>query len=76
MVKNMLSDFQKEIILAFAKADMQISATSRNTYRHRNTIIYQIGVIKERTGLDPRNFFDLVTLVQLANETEKTGETA
>lgn len=76
MVTNMLSDFQKEIILAFAKANMQISATARNAYRHYNTIVYQIGVIKERTGLDPRNFFDLVKLVQLASETEKTGETA
>lgn len=31
---------------------------------HRNTVIYRINKIKLITGLDPRNFWDLVELVK------------
>ena len=62
-----LSDLQKDMIVCFAKSSMNIAETARLMYRHYNTVVYQIGVIKERTGLDPRNFFDLVKLINLVN---------
>ena len=60
-----------EILQAFADNDMSIARTSRFLYIHRNTITYHLRMIKERTGLDPRNFYDLVKLVsQKGSESE------
>ncbi|MDE6505437.1 MAG: helix-turn-helix domain-containing protein [Clostridia bacterium] len=41
---------------AFLDSGMNVSETARILYMHRNTLIYRLGVIKRRTGLDLRNF--------------------
>ena len=40
---------------------MNISLTARNTYMHRNTLMYRLHRIRQITGLDLRNFEMAVT---------------
>ena len=58
-----LADHRCKIILALADANMNVLEVSRQLYMHRNTVAYQIGRIKQLTGKDPMNFYDLHDLV-------------
>ncbi len=62
----MLTDRNKEIILALAECNMNQAEVSRVKYLHINTVIYHIQKIRETTGLDPQNFYDLIKLVEMA----------
>lgn len=53
-----------EIIKAYAAHNMNVSATAKDLYMHHNTVIYHLGKIRAETGLDPRQFYDLVELVK------------
>lgn len=58
-VKKILED--KELldsIVNMLKNNLNISVTSRNTFVHRNTILYRIDKIYKATGLDLREFED------------------
>ena len=55
---------QIEIIEMFAKCNMNVSETARKLYKHRNTVVHQLNRIRESTGLNPENFYDLVELVK------------
>ena len=46
---------------AFLESGMNVSETARILYMHRNTLIYRLGMIKRRTGLDLSNFKMAVT---------------
>lgn len=59
-----MTDKDKEVILALANFNMDVAKTSRGTYTHYNTIRYHIKKIKEETGLNPMNFYDLHKLVK------------
>ena len=61
--KKPLSDNRCKIILALAENKMNVSEVSRQLYMHRNTVAYQIERIKQLTGKDPLNFYDLYDLV-------------
>ena len=63
-----LTEKQKHIIKAFADNDMNVSETARNLFCHRNSVTYHLEKIYEDTGLDPRNFYDLVTLLSMIGE--------
>lgn len=65
-----LTELQKETILAFAECDMNYSETGRKTYVARNTLIYRLEKIHRVTGLNPKRFYDLVKLVDMARESE------
>ena len=61
-----LSEVNREVVLAFAECNMKIRETARKIFRHRNTVVYHLIQIKAITGLDPYNFYDLVKLVKMA----------
>ena len=61
-----MTNLQKEVILTFASCGMNVSKTSRKMYIHRNSIMYHLNKIKENTGLDPQDFYDLIVLVKIA----------
>lgn len=61
-----LSEERCEIIISLADNNMNITKVARLLYMHRNTVEYQINRIKEITGKDPRNFYDLYKLVLIA----------
>lgn len=62
----MLTDTQKGIIRAFAESGMNRTEAARRLFRHYNTVYYQLIRIKEKTGLNPWNFFDLHELLRMA----------
>lgn len=60
-IKKILQD--KELVdslESFFANNLNISETSRNTFVHRNTIVYRLDKIKRITGFDVRNFDDAV----------------
>ena len=66
MAKLTAVDF--EIILALADNNMNVVETARVLFMHRNNVVYHIGKVKKRTGLDPTKFYDLVKLVRIARK--------
>ena len=66
----MLTDTQKEIIRAFAESGMNRTEASRQLFKHYNTVYYQLIRIKEKTGLNPWDFFDLHELLRMAGVTD------
>ena len=50
---------------AFLKNGMNVCATAKKLYMHRNTLTYKLNSVKKLTGLDPRDFNDAVTFVTL-----------
>ena len=63
-----LSEDRCKIILSLADNKMNVSEVSRQLYMHRNTVVYHINRIRQITGKDPLNFYDLYRLVMLAKE--------
>lgn len=47
-----------ESLKSFFENNLNISETSRNTFVHRNTLVYRLDKIQKLTGLDVRNFED------------------
>lgn len=62
----MLTDAQKGIIRAFAESGMNRTEAARRLFRHYNTVYYQLIRIKEKTELNPWDFFDLHELLRMA----------
>ena len=62
-----MTDKDKEVILALANFNMDVAKTSRGIYAHYNTIRYHVRRIKEETGLNPMNFYDLHKLVEIVS---------
>lgn len=62
----------KASIDAFFKNNLNISETSRNSFMHRNTLLYRLDKIHKLTGLNIRNFEDAVTLLLLETIYDKT----
>lgn len=61
-----LTQTQAEIILAYAECSMNRSKTARKLYRNINDIYYQLKKIKEDVGIDPRQYYELKKLENLA----------
>lgn len=51
-----------DCLKAFFDNNLNISQTSRNTFVHRNTLVYRLDKIQKLTGLDARNFDDAVCI--------------
>lgn len=63
-----LTDIEKEIILVYAECSMNATDTGRTLFMHRTTIQWHFQRIKAKTGLEPRRFYDLVNLAEMAKE--------
>lgn len=51
-----------ESLKSFFANNLNISETSRNTFVHRNTLVYRLDKIQKITGLDARNFEDAISI--------------
>jgi len=72
MPKNItLTPHSREIILAFADSNMNLAAVARQVFMSRGGVRYHFDKIKERTGLDPGDFYDLIELVKLVEAYEE-----
>lgn len=59
----MLTDQDINVVLAFAQNNMKILTTAKAVYMNRNSIRYHLKKVKDHTGLNPHNFYDLIKLV-------------
>ena len=62
-----LNDRDRETILTLADNDMNVTVTAKKMYMNRNTVVYRLDKIKGKTGLDPRCFYDLLKLLEMAS---------
>jgi carbohydrate diacid regulator len=60
-----LKDDEIETLIAFANNNMSASQTAKQSFLHRNTVIYRLEKIERITGLSPFNFYQLFQLLQL-----------
>lgn len=65
-----LNDMDVDTILAYAESDMNIEKASKILYCHRNTVISHLIKVWEKTNLNPKRFYDLVTLANAVKEME------
>ena len=61
------------IVIAMANHNMNVTDVARAIFAHRNTVLYHLNKVKQQTGLDPRQFYDLVELVRMAQEVLESG---
>ena len=59
-----MNETDKEILIVFAENNMNVCETARVLIYHRNNVDYHLKRIEEKTGLNPKNFFNLVKLLQ------------
>lgn len=59
-----INEREREVILAYAANNMNRSAAGRQIYLSRSGMSKWLDNIKRDTGLDPRNFYDLHSLVE------------
>jgi len=71
---NNLDESDISIINSMAENNMNISKVARQLNYSRNTIVYKLDKIDEKTGYDPKNFFDLRRLVDIIR-TENPNDT-
>jgi carbohydrate diacid regulator len=65
---EILTEDEVETLLAYAENDMTILRTAKEGFLHYNTVKYRLNRVKEKTGLDPHKFYDLMKLVQMAEK--------
>ena len=61
-----MTEKQAEIVMAFARSDMNMHETGRAMFMHPTSVLYNLNRVYEKTGKNPRNFFDLCYLVGIA----------
>lgn len=60
-----------EVIKSMCDCDMNVSRVAKKLHYHRDSIRYQIEKIKEKFGLNPQSFHDLVKLQKMINLEDK-----
>lgn len=64
-LKKFAKIFEDESMMLTAKtfisSGMNVSVAARKLYMHRNTLMYRLGLIRRKTGLDLKNFEMAVT---------------
>lgn len=65
---------QAKVVLALAECDMRVAKAAVVLHHHPNAVDYHVEKIRQSTGMDPKNFYDLCKLVQMAREVMEGGE--
>ena len=66
MTEPILTIQQAKIVLLYAKHSMDACATGKEMFMADGTIHYHLRIVKKKTGLDPKRFYDLCRLVGMA----------
>lgn len=61
-----MTKLQAETVMALAENGLNITRAAQSLYCHRNTVVFHVKKIKESTGKDPQDFYDMIELVQEA----------
>ena len=56
----------RETVLAFARHDMKVVAAAEELRITHNALAYRLDAIYKATHFNPRNFYDLIKLVEIA----------
>jgi predicted nucleic acid-binding Zn ribbon protein len=67
-----MREMEKEIIRNMCQYNLKVSRVAKAMFVHRNTVMYHIAEIKEKYHLDPRSYYDLVKLSDIAEGKIKT----
>lgn len=63
-----MSELEARIVIELARHQLSTLQTAQAMNYHRNTIHYHVRKIKQKTGLDPHDFFDMQKLYPIAKE--------
>lgn len=63
MTTSELTQREYELLRSLAENDMNITDVADAVYSHRNTVVYHLDKVKQKTGLNPRCFYDLAKLL-------------
>ena len=66
-----MSTLDKGVVMAFAEANMKPGGASKQYHMSHNGVYYHLLSVKVKTGLDPKNFFDLCQLVGMITKERK-----
>lgn len=69
-----MTDVQKTVVKAYAEQSMNTRTTAKALHYHPNNIYEHLNRVREKTGLDPRNFFDLIKLYDMATGGADNGD--
>ena len=67
-VSNDLSHRERQVVFMMAECDLRQAAVARKLGTMPNAIQYNIERICDKTGLDPRRFYDLQKLLVLLED--------
>jgi sugar diacid utilization regulator len=70
---NELTERHRGLILAFAEHDMNVRETAMASYMSWTNVNFHLNRIYKLTGLNPKNFYDLVELVKMAKTEVEDG---
>ena len=59
-----LTDMDWRVVKAYADCNMNKCAAGRAVFVRENAIHYHLDKVKRLTGLDPKNFYDLIKLLK------------
>ena len=60
-----MNERERQAVLMMAECNMNSSLVARKMGCQRNSVIWALDKVQEKTGLDPRNFYDLVKLIEM-----------
>ena len=63
-----LNTYDKVVVWVMCRNGLKIGKASEELYYHRNSVLRRIERIKEKTGLDLRDFYDAVKLLAMIGE--------
>lgn len=64
-----LTDIQREVLVAYAECNMNMSQAAKKLYMHHNNVAHHLELIRKKSDLNPRNLFDLIKLLQFTGIT-------
>ena len=67
-LKTQISKMDIKVIFALADCGLNSSRAARKLFVHRNTVLHHIGEIKNYTGLNPLDFYDMTKLLERFKE--------
>ena len=57
-----------ETIFAYAQTNMSVNGAAKMMHYTRSAVDYNLNSIYKMTGLNPKNFYDLMELIRLIQE--------
>lgn len=65
-----MTEQQEKVLTAYADCGMVTSKAAQMLFMHYNTVTNYLDRIREKTGFNPRNLFDLIKLLQMIGATD------